>query len=85
MLFRSDGEQVLSLELANGLVKDIELASMNSEEAQVKIKSDAYYKLERTNGGESLINGEEVLAAIEKNKSHVSTEALKAARSAARK
>lgn len=81
----ADGEQVLSLELANGLVKDIELASMNSEEAQVKIKSDAYYKLERTNGGESLINGEEVLAAIEKNKSHVSTEALKAARSAARK
>ena len=81
----ADGEQVLSLELAQGVVKDVELTSMNKEEAQVKIKSDAYYKMERTNGGESLLNGEEVLAAIEKSKTYVSTEAIKAARSLARK
>ena len=44
-----------------------------------------YEDRSKTKSIADLINGEEVLAAIEKNKSHVSTEALKAARSAARK
>lgn len=79
----ADGQQILSLELAEGIVKDIELASINSDEAQIRIKGDSTYTLERENGKPIMLSGEDVISALNKDKSP--QESMAATRSAARK
>lgn len=63
----ADGEQVLSLELTEGLVKNVDLVSMDKEEAQVKIKSDAIYVLDREGGKSISLTGGDVIKAIGKS------------------
>ena len=79
----ADGQQVLSLELADGLVKDVELVSINSEEAQVRIKSDNIYSFESEAGKSVSLIGDDVISAVEKGKN--SQESLASVRSTARR
>jgi len=79
----ADDQHVLSLELAEGIVKDVELVSMDSEEAQVRIKSDTKYFLEREGGKPISLSGDDIISAIEKTKNP--QESMAAAKNAARK
>lgn len=62
----TDREQVLSLELTEGLFKNVELVSMDKEEAQVKIKADAIYVLEREGGKPISLTGDDVIKSLGK-------------------
>lgn len=66
-----DDERVLCLELEDGLVKGVELVSMNDKEARIKIKDDAVYGYSKPDGSESKVDGLEVITSISELKDFV--------------
>lgn len=57
----ADGRMELSLELEEGLVKGIELVSMEGENAVIKIKDDSDYSLELKDGKVCAISGADIV------------------------
>ena len=57
----TDTDQTLALEVEDGLIRDIELVSMDEQEAMVRIKNEGTYEFNEDEKMIHLVSGEEVL------------------------
>lgn len=63
----ADGEQVVCMELAEGLVKGVVVESMDDTTAKVFVKEDATYSVVRPDGAKKEMTGAEIVAEATKS------------------
>ncbi len=74
--------QILSLELDDGLVEGVSLVGMDSDSAKISIRSDENYTFTDDKGRERILTGEDIIKSIE-GKGNSRSEARSSAKSAA--